>query len=148
MTLVHGTCVEINGTGILIQGPSGSGKSDLAIRLIDSGARLVSDDQTYITEAVGKLIAASPAQISGVMEVRGIGLICVETRSEAPIGLIIELVDRAAVPRLPMPNSKALIDTTPYIHIPVYRLHAFDSSSPTKVHLAVKVIQGNILMKT
>ncbi|MGY9015430.1 MAG: HPr kinase/phosphorylase, partial [Rhodospirillales bacterium] len=106
MTLVHGTCVEIDGTGILIQGPSGSGKSDLALRLIDTGAQLVSDDQTLLTETAGELIASSPDTISGVMEVRGIGLIHVETQTEASIGVIIDLVNRNAVSRLPVPNSK------------------------------------------
>ncbi|MGY9002070.1 MAG: HPr kinase/phosphorylase [Rhodospirillales bacterium] len=148
MTLVHGTCVEIDGTGILIQGPSGSGKSDLALRLIDTGAQLVSDDQTLLTETAGKLIASSPDTISGVMEVRGIGLIHVETQTEASIGVIIDLVNRDAVSRLPVPNSKSLIDTAPDIRLPVYQLHAFDSSTPAKVRLAVQAIQGNILLKT
>jgi serine kinase of HPr protein (carbohydrate metabolism regulator) len=148
MALVHGTCVEIDGTGILIQGPPGSGKSDLAIRLIDSGARLVADDQTQITETGGELIAASPAKISGLIEVRGIGLICVDTLSEVPISLIVDLVDRAAIPRLPVPNSKALIDTTSNIQLPVFQLHAFDNSSPVKVRLAAQAIQGSILIKT
>jgi HPr kinase/phosphorylase len=148
MKLVHGTCVEIDGTGILIQGPSGSGKSDLALRLIDSGARLVSDDQTLLTEKAGQLIASSPATISGIMEVRGIGLIHIHTRSEAAIGLIIDLVDRDAVPRLPVPDLKVLTDAAPDIRLPVFQLHAFDSSTPAKVRLAVQVIQGKISLET
>ena len=48
MLLVHGTCVDLDGRGILLRGPSGSGKSDLALRLIDSGARLVADDQVVV----------------------------------------------------------------------------------------------------
>jgi serine kinase of HPr protein (carbohydrate metabolism regulator) len=57
---VHATCVAIDGRGILIRGRSGAGKSDLALRLIDRGARLVSDDYTILAASGGRLRAAAP----------------------------------------------------------------------------------------
>jgi serine kinase of HPr protein (carbohydrate metabolism regulator) len=61
MIMVHGTTVALEGEGVLLRGPSGSGKSDLALRLIDGGARLVADDQTELTRTANGLIARSPA---------------------------------------------------------------------------------------
>jgi hypothetical protein len=71
--LVHASCVACRGRAILIIGPSGSGKSDLALRLIDRGARLVSDDQTLVTLENGRLLASPPRTIQGLVEVRGLG---------------------------------------------------------------------------
>ena len=62
MLLVHGTTVEIAGQAVLIRGPSGSGKSDLALRLIDGGAQLVADDQTELSPRDGRLVASAPAR--------------------------------------------------------------------------------------
>ena len=148
MTLVHGTCVKINEIGVLIQGPSSSGKSDLALRLIDRGAHLVADDQTLLIERMGKIIASSPPTIAGILEVRGIGIISMKAISEAQIGLIIDLVEQSYVPRIPYSETKILLTTSPNIHIPVYHLNAFEGSTPHKVHLAVKVIQGNTYVQT
>src|SRR3546814_17418763 len=75
MLRVHATCIAIDGRGILLRGPSGSGKSDLALRLIDGGALLVADDQVILTEADGELTASAPATTAGRMEVRGIGVV-------------------------------------------------------------------------
>src|SRR5262249_13386596 len=68
MVLVHGTTVALQGEGVLLRGPSGSGKSDLALRLIDGGARLVADDQTEIERTPNGLMACSPATIAGKIE--------------------------------------------------------------------------------
>ena len=59
--LVHATCVALDGAGVLLRGPSGSGKSDLALRLIDGGARLVADDQVALSAEAGRLVARAPA---------------------------------------------------------------------------------------
>lgn len=148
MTLIHATCVEIEGFGILIRGPVGSGKSDLALRLIDSGARLVADDQAELTIAGGEIYASAPITIAGKLEVRGVGIIHLDEVPEARLGLIIDLVDRDAVPRLPKMETCALLDEAPNIHVPLYRLHAFDASTLNKVHLAIKVVQGDIIAET
>ena len=75
METVHGTCVEIRGRAVLLRGPPGSGKSDLALRLIECGARLVADDRVVLHGEEGVLYAFTPPAIAGTIEVRGVGLL-------------------------------------------------------------------------
>ena len=89
MIRVHGTTVALQGEGVLLRGPSGSGKSDLALRLIDAGARLVADDQTELKRAADGLVARSPAAIAGRIEVRGVGILDVPTVASAPLRLVV-----------------------------------------------------------
>ena len=88
MLLAHATTVLVDGTGVLLRGPSGSGKSDLALRLIDGGARLVADDQTALAVENGVLVAHPPRSIAGRLEVRGLGIVTVPWAPSAPIGLV------------------------------------------------------------
>ena len=77
MILAHGTCVSIDGAGVLLRGPSGSGKSDLALRLLnrkDLNVLLVADDQVYLDRRGEDLWAAASDELSNMMEVRGVGL--------------------------------------------------------------------------
>lgn len=148
MTLVHATCVEVKGFGLLIRGPLSSGKSDLALRLIDMGARLVADDQSKLSLTGDEIYASAPPTISGKLEVRGIGIIHMDEIAEVRLGLVVDLVDRDVVPRFPEIETCALLEDSPEIHIPLYRLHAFDASTPNKVHLAIKVVQGDIIAET
>jgi serine kinase of HPr protein (carbohydrate metabolism regulator) len=111
--LVHATCVALDEHGILIMGPPGSGKSDLALRLIDSDGRgtgvrlmtaaLISDDQTMVTRRGGRLFGASPSTIAGKLEVRGIGILAVPSRREAAIDLAVVLRPRSGIERMPPP---------------------------------------------
>lgn len=85
------SCVSIGGSAILITGESGIGKSELALALIDRGARLISDDQVAL-RCEGERVIASPAQnIGGQIEVRNLGLMPMETGPECPVALLIEL---------------------------------------------------------
>jgi len=128
---VHGTAVAIQGRGVLITGPSGSGKSDLALRLIDRGALLVADDQVELVVRDGRLHAAAPATIRGRIEVRGIGIVEVEA-VPAPIALIVDL---DTIPeRMPDPRCRQLEG----IDIPVIAMSPFDASAAIKVELALK----------
>lgn len=128
---VHGTAVSIGGRGVLIIGPSGSGKSDLALRLIDRGGVLVADDQVEFTEQNGRLRAWAPATIRGKIEVRGLGIIDMGSES----ALIALIVDLSRDPeRMPEPASQVLEG----IEIPVIALSPFDASAPIKVELALK----------
>ena len=76
--LVHGTVVAIEGEAMLLRGPPGAGKSDLALRLIDGGARLVADDQALLRRADNQVLARAPAAIAGLIEVRGVGILRVD----------------------------------------------------------------------
>ena len=131
LKLIHATCVAINGQGVLITGPSGSGKSDLAVRLIDRGADLVGDDYVAI-ETRGTQLYAQPApQIAGKLEVRGVGICLFDALPEARLSLYIDLTD--AIERLPEPGQHLLSG----VPLPILRLDPFEASAPIKVELAL-----------
>jgi serine kinase of HPr protein (carbohydrate metabolism regulator) len=134
---IHGTCVSIDGTGILITGRSGSGKSDLALRLIDEGATLVSDDQTNITTNASKkiLFAAPPSNIAGKLEVRGIGIFKMPHEQYVPIKIIIDLDQASQIERLPTTIQTTNING---ISIKTFKINPFEVSATTKVRLLTK----------
>ncbi|HBF97488.1 MAG TPA: aldolase [Alphaproteobacteria bacterium] len=142
---IHASCVAIGGRGVLLRGPSGSGKSDLTLRLIDSypDCRLVSDDRTDLTTRAGTLYARAPARIAGLLEVRGVGIVTLPFMAEAAIALLIDLVPRAAVPRLPASEPVKSGPQTGQsaelagISLPRLALHAFDAATAAKIRLAL-----------
>ncbi len=131
---IHAGCVAIGGRGVLIAGRSGSGKSDLALRLIDRGAVLVSDDYTIVTRAGGGLVASAPATIAGQMEIRGVGVVEMEAPGAVPICLLVDL-DRAP-DRLPDEGERA---TVAGLELPVIGLAALEPSAPIKVEHALRI---------
>ncbi|WNO52490.1 HPr kinase/phosphorylase [Stakelama saccharophila] len=130
---LHATCVAIGGLAVLIEGRSGSGKSDLALRLIDRGASLVSDDYTLVTRRAGTPIASSPSTIAGKMEVRGIGVVTVEASEPAPVALIVEIED--SPPRMPSGRTTRRIAG---VEIPVGAVAALEPSAPIKVEMMLR----------
>ena len=133
MLLIHATSVLIAGAGVLIRGPSGSGKSDLALRLIDAGARLVADDQTEVTRSGATLVARAPAAIAGKLEVRGLGIVAVDAAPSAVLALAVDLVDPAAVERLPAEATTEILG----LPLPMLYLAPFEASAPAKLRMAV-----------
>lgn len=131
---IHASCVELGGLGVLLLGESGSGKSDLALRLIDAGARLVSDDRTDLIVETGRLIAAAPRRIAGRMEVRGVGVVALAHVGRSPVGLAVELVPADQVERLPARQSRTWLA----IEVPVLALDPFAASAAAKVRLAAR----------
>ena len=129
---LHVSCVAKDGRAILIAGRSGAGKSDLALRLIDRGAILVSDDYTVVRRVSGKLLAAAPRNIEGQMEVRGVGLDKVKSVSDIPVSLAVDL-DRD-VERLPEMHDPLVVAG---IKVPVIGLNGLEPSAPVKVELAL-----------
>jgi HPr kinase/phosphorylase len=89
--IVHGSCVAADGRGLLILGPSGSGKSSLALRLLSLGARLVADDRTLLSVEAGRLVARCPGPISGLIEARGVGILRAPALERADVALIADL---------------------------------------------------------
>ncbi|WP_135450789.1 HPr kinase/phosphorylase [Tabrizicola caldifontis] len=99
-TILHASCISVDGRGLLILGPSGSGKSSLALRLMALGARLVADDRTEVVAIDNRLIARCPPAIRGLVEARGVGLLRAETSGEVPVVLVADL-GRTEEQRLP-----------------------------------------------
>lgn len=132
---IHASCVAIGGRAVLIEGPSGGGKSDLALRLIDRGATLVSDDYTVVTPDDGALMARPPATIAGRIEVRGVGIVTMPWLASAPVGLLVTIADQ--VERLPLdPASRVVAGRA----LPVMAVEAFHASAPIKVEIALSRI--------
>ena len=130
--LFHASCVAIGGRAVLIAGESGAGKSDLALRLIDRGAVLVSDDQVMLSAEEGQLIASAPATIAGQIEVRGLGIMAMPHRTAMPVSLLIEL--GAPAERMPEPRTRTLCGFA----VPVVALDPFEASAPIKAELALR----------
>ncbi len=137
MTLIHGTCVALDGVAVLLRGPSGNGKSDLALRLIDGGARLIADDQTLVETRGGRLVASAPETIAGKMEVRGIGIVTVETEESGILGLVVDLAPDPPE-RMPEPETVEILD----IALPLLRLNPFEASAAAKLRLALRALTG------
>ena len=129
--LIHGTCVIVHGHGVLIVGASGSGKSDLALRLLDRGAELVGDDylEAHVKDAA--LYLRPAPKLAGKLEVRHLGICDMPYRPEARIALVIRL--DGTPQRLP----DAAYETLLGIDLPRLCLNANEASAPIKVELAL-----------
>jgi serine kinase of HPr protein (carbohydrate metabolism regulator) len=139
MVLTHGTCVEIDGVGVLLRGPPGSGKSDLALRLIDGGARLVADDQTELRCDGGAVVASAPPPIAGRIEVRGVGILDLPSAASAPLALVVDLVAAAGIDRLPEPARCRYLDCS----LPLLRLAPFEASAAAKLRVALRALASD-----
>jgi HPr kinase/phosphorylase len=129
---MHASCAALDGAGVLLTGPAGSGKSDLLLRLLDRGFVLVADDWVDIEEGV----ASPPASLAGLLEVRGIGIMRLPYLARARLALAVDL---AASPcRLPAPTRH------PLLGVPVIALDPFGVSAAQRVALALDCVQGRI----
>jgi serine kinase of HPr protein (carbohydrate metabolism regulator) len=129
---VHASSVAIDGRAVLITGPSGSGKSDLALRLLDRGFALVSDDQTIVRRQGEQLLASAPPTIAGKLEIRGIGIVDMATVSDLPVALIVELTSE--MQRLPDDSRERPILG---VSVPLVTIDAMTASAPAKVALGL-----------
>jgi serine kinase of HPr protein (carbohydrate metabolism regulator) len=129
--MLHATCVAIDGRAVLIEGAPGSGKSDLALRLVDRGARLVADDQTLVVQTPAGLVARPPRTIAGRMEVRGIGIVTLPHLAEAPVALLVRLDPEP--PRLPERQRRLVAGH----EVRAIALDPRPASAPIKVELAL-----------
>ena len=153
---IHATCVVLGqlgasfdappDAGILLLGDSGSGKSDLALRMIERGAILVADDRVDLSVFEQKLFAAVPGTIAGLLEVRGAGIVRMPSESRAQIMLAVLLVPTTDVPR--MPELERFVPPSPLALArencpPLLRLSPFEESAPAKVAMAATAFAQN-----
>lgn len=101
--LIHGTCVDIKGNGVLISGKSGIGKSSLALQLIDRGAILITDDQVLLSLEKEGLLVKAPGTLKGLMEVRGIGICTFPFQETSFLKLCVKICEDEELERLPDP---------------------------------------------
>ncbi len=114
--IVHASCVALDGRGLLITGDSGSGKSGLALQLMALGALLVADDRVELKMSGNKVTAHSPANIRGLIEARGLGLLRADTVGPVALVYVVDL-NRTETARLPDPvDAKVLRQTVPLLH--------------------------------
>ena len=137
MSLIHATSISISQKGVLLRGPSGIGKSDLAFRLISNGATLIADDYTEVIHNEGALILKTPHNIKGKIELRGIGIVELPFIENISLKLIIDLVDQINVPR----QTDVHITKFENILVPYYQLFSFEPSTPRKIEFILKEIE-------
>jgi len=134
MNTAHATCVAFDGLGVLLRGPSGSGKSDLALRAIAEGARLVADDRVVLVRDGGAVIASAPPALAGKIEVRGVGIVRMEAVNEVRVMLVADLAAPASVERLPETRRCDLLGAS----LAWLALAPFESSAVAKLRLALR----------
>ena len=117
---------------ILISGPSGTGKSDLALRLLGRGWRLVSDDYVHVFASGEGLYVTAPETIRGRIEARGLGIIGACVQGVVRLVLAVDLVE-SAPERLPEPETRNLQGRS----VPRLRLAGFEASAVEKVAAAI-----------
>ncbi|MBV9656369.1 MAG: aldolase [Acetobacteraceae bacterium] len=129
---MHGSCAARAGAGVLIVGPPGSGKSDLLLRLLDRGFRLVADDRV----GIDGLAAAAPPALSGLLEVRGLGIMRLPYLPSCTLALVAAL--GGSTERLPSPERH------PDLDLPLIRIDAACPSAAQRVELALDAVLGRI----
>lgn len=135
---LHATALVAGGTGLLIRGPSGSGKSRLALALIElchgrgRFAALIADDRVWISVHGGRLVATAPEAIAGLIEIRGYGPAALEYEKRAVIDRLVMLVDPEAAPR----HRTDAVETLEGLVLPRLDLAARDAAGAARAVLA------------
>jgi hypothetical protein len=156
---IHANCVRLScaatafgaprDAGILLLGDSGAGKSDVTLRLIAMGAELVADDRTDLFILRGRLHARAPKAITGLMEVRGLGILELPHARSARVALAVTLVSKVA--RLPAhgnyapPKALALPASA---RPPLVKIAAFEASAPEKIVAAAAAFARSLFRET
>jgi len=158
---IHASCILLGragavfqapeDAGILLLGDSGSGKSDLALRLIAAGAELVADDRTELSAEDDTLFAAAPPALAGLIEVRNLGIVALPHWPRARIALAVDLGPDGTPERLPEaarwppPDELGLPES---VWPPMVRIDPFTPSAPVKVALAAAAFARGLLRDT
>jgi serine kinase of HPr protein (carbohydrate metabolism regulator) len=123
--------------GVLIEGPSGVGKSDLALRALGQGFRLVADDRVNLWALEGHLFGAAPTSLAGLIEVRGLGVLPHPARPFAEVKLAVQcLAADEDVERVPESRSRTLLE----VAVPLIALRPLEASAPDKIRLTLSLL--------
>ncbi len=114
--IIHASCVTFQNSAVLVIGPSGSGKSALALQLMAHGAVLISDDRTSVRRCERALIATAPPSIKGLIEARGVGVLTADTCEAAFVRLVVDLAHEEQERLPPMRRYNLLGETVPLLH--------------------------------
>jgi HPr kinase/phosphorylase len=134
----HASCAARDAHGVLLLGPSGSGKSDLLLRLLDRGFALVADDQVEVEDGV----ATAPTVLAGLVEIRGLGILRLPYKATARLALAVTLAPGA---RLPDPSGGTRLPDLardPRFGVPGITLDPWPASAPLRVSLALDCALG------
>lgn len=138
--LVHATVVArhtpAGWRAVAVSGPSGSGKSDLALRLCDAGWRLVGDDYVRVWRSGDGVFAAPAEALEGRMEIRGLGIRSRPWRAPVRLILAVEAAAPEAVERLPEPA----VTRWAGVDVPLLRLALLEASTVAKVAAAFRAL--------
>jgi serine kinase of HPr protein (carbohydrate metabolism regulator) len=135
---VHGSAVLVGERGVLIRGPSGSGKSSLLLGLLASEPAttwLIADDRVVVTAAHGRLIASAPPVLAGLMEIRGQGIVRRPFVSPARLHLVVDLMPLSDCDR--MPDREAETVGVEAIELPLLLLPIAGADGPVRVRAAL-----------
>jgi hypothetical protein len=144
---IHASCVALGAQGVLLLGKPGAGKSDLALRLIDEGARLVADDRTILFTRRGGLYGKGPDSIRGLLEIRGLGIVQLPSRANVKIALVVKLGREDA--RLPVhhkfqaPRGLSVSSAPPEI-----LLNGLHASAPARIRTALAAFSKGLFRDT
>ena len=138
---VHGTAVSSGGRAVLLRGPSGSGKSDLALRciglprsdILPAPFRLVADDRVDLEAGEAAIYVSAPSNIAGLIEVRGVGILELPVAEWPTLALVVDLLPGAPCERLPA-RAEVEVLGRPISHL---RLDAFEAAAHMKVAVAL-----------
>ena len=137
---LHASCVAIAGCGVLIRGGPGTGKSGLALRLIDEGGVLIADDQTILEAGEGGPVASAPEAIRGLIEVRGLGIVTLAPADPTPVGLIVDLMPHGSIARMPDPDD--LCDVLLGCRVARIAVDPADPGAAARIRLAARILGG------
>lgn len=141
---IHATLIQLSGFGVLLRGHSNSGKSSIALRLIDEAelsrmtCHLIADDQVILSLNEGRLIGGAPDNLFGKIEMRGVGIINVDARRDCMIDLVVDLTPHQSFERMPDES----LDYATIAGIATRRIHIAERNpdAPTIIKMALKTI--------
>lgn len=137
-TLYYGTAIAFEGVGFLVRGPSGSGKSDLALRLLMQGGVLIADDQTLVYRQDDQLLAQCPEPLKNKLEVRGVGIVFIPTVEKHPLHALIKLQSWDLIERLPDP----CFETLGGVSLPSYAIDPWSLSAVDKLKILAGLLKS------